>query len=395
MIIAVGTSRFDINWQNKDITWEDLLKKLQTTTHTPETQKEYFSIKDSKKQANIKDVGGFVGGELTLDGHRRKSEVVNRTMITFDLDDCTTETIANIEQIKDFNWCYYSTHKHTPDKPRLRVLIPLAKPIPPDRYEALARKVAEQYKWLKVIDPRSFSISQLMYWPSTSKDGEYKFNFYSDASNLDGGTFLTKQYTDWRDRHEWPAAPHEHIRRDPTSPDGRRKDPRESSGIVGLFCQEYSIQDAINEFLPDVYESTSDPDRFKLASSSSTAGLQVFGGNNNDLFCCSWHANDPINQEQAGQTVNAFDLVRIHKFGYLDDPNEDYTHKIRPSTKKMMEFAGKIPGVQNQYLNQVNQARTNRRNNLKDYSQEQMKKFVIEEFQLDHSSHTPKESPHG
>lgn len=395
MIIAVGTSRFDTNWQNKDITWEDLLKKLQTTTCTSETQNEYFSMQDSEKQANIKDVGGFVGGELTLDGHRRKSEVVNRTMITLDLDNCTKKTIVGIEQIKDFNWCYYSTHKHTPDSPRLRILIPLAKPIPPDRYEALARKIAEQYNWLKAIDPRSFSISQLMYWPSTSKDGEYKFNSYSSASNLDGGTFLIKQYTDWQDRHEWPAAPQEHIRRNPTSPDNRRKDPRERGGIVSLFCQEYSVQDAINEFLPDVYESTSDPDRFKLASSSSTAGLQVFGGDNNDLFCCSWHAKDPINQEQAGQTVNAFDLVRIHKFGYLDDPNEDYTHKIRPSTKKMMEFAGQLPFIQTQYLNQSNQRQLNRYNNLAQYSQEQLKQLATEEFQLEKASDKPKESPHG
>lgn len=339
MIIATGTSRFDTHWKNQDVTWDWLIKHLQNPIHTSETVAEYNAMTNETKKTDIKDVGGFVGGELTLDGHRRKSEILNRTMLTFDIDNGTPELLPEISQITDFNWICYSTHKHTPEHPRVRIVVPLDKAISAEQYEAVIRKIADRYNWMPAIDPRSFSVAQLMYWPSVPKDGTYYFNFYyQNGNNLNAGTVLSSGYTDWQDRRQWPAAPGEHFRLT-ASVDNRRKDPRENKSEVGLFCRTYTIPDAISTFLSDVYEPTNDSRRYKLSQSSSTAGLQTFGGDNNDLFCCSWHANDPINQEQAGQTVDAFHLVRIHLFGNLDNPETIYKKlSDRPSYTRMCAF---------------------------------------------------------
>lgn len=356
MIIATGTSRYDVHWKNVSISWQELLQKCRHPIRTSETVKEYREMQKSQDKDDIKDHGGFVGGELSSDGHRRKSEILNRTLLTFDLDNATPELISGLEQITDFNWCCYSTHKHTPEHPRLRVLIPLSKPIPPEQYEAVVRKLSEQYHWMNAIDPRSFSVAQLMYWPTVSKDGIFYFHEYTEENNtLDAGKFLLTSYEDWQDRRQWPVARGEHIRTSVITAGRPRKDPRNGDSIPACFCQCYTIPEAIEKFLSDVYEPTGDPARFKLIESSSTAGLQTFGGENNDLFCCSWHANDPVNQEQTNQTVDAFNLVRIHKFGFLDNLEETYSKlSTRPSYEAMVKYTEGLPEISKLLFKQKN-----------------------------------------
>ena len=46
--------------------------------------------------------------------------------------------------LHDFKCCVYSTHKHTPEHPRLRMIIPLAHDITEEEYPAVARMVAKE-----------------------------------------------------------------------------------------------------------------------------------------------------------------------------------------------------------------------------------------------------------
>ena len=69
MKIAVGNSRMDKKWKNRDISWENLCQRVSSTIRTTETVEEYRKLKKGA-QDNIKDVGGFVGG--TLRGGSRK-----------------------------------------------------------------------------------------------------------------------------------------------------------------------------------------------------------------------------------------------------------------------------------------------------------------------------------
>ena len=41
MKISVGNSRMDKKWKNRDISWEDLCKKVSVTQRTTETVEEY------------------------------------------------------------------------------------------------------------------------------------------------------------------------------------------------------------------------------------------------------------------------------------------------------------------------------------------------------------------
>ena len=115
--------------------------------------------------------------------------------------DYATEDIAEqIEQFFDFRCLIYSTHKHTPEKPRLRLIIPLSRTVSPDEYAAVARKVAEDIG-MELFDDTAYEPSRLMYWPSTSADGEFFFRdipgkFLNPDSVLYKGDFhLQKYYT--------------------------------------------------------------------------------------------------------------------------------------------------------------------------------------------------------
>ena len=65
---------------------------------------------------------------------------------------------------------------------------------------------------------------------------------------------------------------------------------------------------------------------------STSGGLVIY----DDKFGFSHHGTDPA----SGILCNAFDLVRIHKFGELDQDAKDDTPANRlPSFTKMNEFA--------------------------------------------------------
>ena len=89
-------------------------------------------------------------------------------------------------------------------------------------------------------------------------------------------------------------------------------DPLEKEGTVGLFNRAYfPISKALDTFLFDVYEATDNMNRYHLIDSHSIAGVEI----KEDKFVYSHHAKDPAYMK----LCNAFDIVRIHKFGDLED----------------------------------------------------------------------------
>jgi predicted P-loop ATPase len=331
LIIATGKSRYEKKWKNKKMLWSALLKKLGNSVETPETHAEFMQMpKDD--QDRIKDIGGFVGGHLK-DGMRRTGHVVARQILTLDLDFPPADLVGELMDsfALDCAMAIYSTHKHTSTKQRLRLIIPLDREVSPDEYEAIARKVAEKVG-IDYFDDSTFQPTRLMYWPSHSSDVEPFFWSY-DAPVLSADDVLA-EYPDWSDTSYWPESSRmTGVRKKQADKQG---DPTEKKGIVGAFCRTYSIVDVIHKFLPDVYTETAQPDRYTYAAGSTAAGLVIYEGGK---FAYSNHSTDPA----GGQLCNAFDLVRVHKFGDLDEGHENAVGKKRPSYQAMAELAAEDP----------------------------------------------------
>lgn len=147
-------------------------KRLSQTTRTAETVEQYKKLPKGQ-QDSIKDVGGFVLGKLR-GGRRKKECVLSRSAVTLDMDYGTENIIDELSVFFDMKMVVYSTHKHTPEKPRLRLIIFLTRDITPDEYGAVSRMIASDIG-IELFDDSTYEPSRLMYWPSTSSDGEYVF----------------------------------------------------------------------------------------------------------------------------------------------------------------------------------------------------------------------------
>ena len=331
--VAVGNSRKTKKWKNKTVKWSELLDRLQVTTRTPETVAEYKAM-NREMQSDIKDVGGFVGGYCN---NGSRSDIAFRSVLCLDADYADTEIWADWETLFGNAAAIYSTHKHTPQKPRLRLVIPLSRDVTPDEYQAIGRRVADTLG-IDKFDDTSYQPQRMMYWPSTSQDGEYFFR-YTDAALLDPDTILAT-YHNWADVSSWPMS--SRVADIVKHTAAKQKDPLEKPGLVGAFCRAYTIQEAIEAYIP-TYQPCTDPNRYTFTKGSTAAGVVVY----DDKFSYSHHATDPA----SGQLCNAWDLVRLHKFAALDadaDPDKPTTSKS--SYKAMTQLAAEDPKVKAQVV---------------------------------------------
>lgn len=332
-IISTGNSRKDKFWKEQSVSWEEFAQRLSRTTVTSETQEEYRKMK-KYQQDNVKDVGGFVAGELK-DGRRTKASVINRTMLSLDMDyaDDALAIAENMEMLYGYSAVIYSTHKHTPEKPRLRLIIPLSRTITADEYQAISRRVAKEIG-IELFDDTTYEPNRLMYWPSTSSDGEY---FFREIK----GSFLNPDsildiYDNWQDSSSWPVSSRQTTLLKRLMK--KQADPVRKEGLIGAFCRSYSIEEAIETFLSDIYQPSVMPERYDYTLADSTAGVVTYSGK----YAYSHHATDPA----CGYLCNAFDLVRIHRFGDLDEGADE--KRQLPSVKAMLEFCTEDEKVKRQ-----------------------------------------------
>ena len=320
--VALGNNRKTKHWKNKQLPWSALLDRLASTTRTPETLAEYRAM-SRDKQSDIKDVGGFVGGYCN---NGSRTAVAFRSVLCLDADFADADLWPDWELLYGNAAAIYSTHKHTPEKPRLRLVVPLARDVSPDEYQAIGRRVAATLG-IDKFDDTTYQPQRVMYWPSTSQDGEYVFN-YIDAPLLDPDKVLAT-YHNWQDVSSWPMSSRvaEVVRKTAA----KQKDPLIKGGLVGAFCRAYTIQEAIAEYVP-AYQPCDEPGRYTYTEGSTAAGVVIY----DDKFSYSHHATDPA----SSQLVNAWDLVRLHNFAELDeDVDQDKPASQRPSYKAMAQLA--------------------------------------------------------
>lgn len=316
--IATATApRHQVTWSQEAWTWDRFVKRVQFTHRTSETLA-VFMTSPKPRQDEIKDVGAFFTGYLA-DGKRQKDKVKSRSMLVLDIDDGYPDLWEDFICFYNSAALVYSTHKHSPVNVRMRLCMPLDRNVTTEEYEAIARKIAGVIG-TKHVCPSSFQIHQFMYWPSSSKDGDYYFR-HQQGDWLSADQVLS-EYRDWTNVAEWPLCPTESevIRTDLK----KQQDPLEKEGVVGAFCRTYSIAEAIEEFLPTVFTACGD-DRYTYEGGSTAAGAVCY----EDKWLYSHHSTDP----GSGQLLNAFDLIRIHKFGSQD------TEARKVSTGLMLHLA--------------------------------------------------------
>jgi len=305
-------------YKNTETTWGAVKDRCRVPVRTTETVEEYPKL-PKEEQDDLKDVGGFVGTFLK-GGSRKCSNVVSRCVGMLDADNIPSDVdfpaLANAA-LRESEYFVYSTHKHTPEAPRFRLVMLFSRDVSADEYPALMRMIAKQIG-MDLFDDTTYQVNRMMYWPSCPSNGEFVF-LENTGAPLDPDKYLS-MYANWRDCSLWPTS----TRQSAVIQRGikQQQDPLTKSGVIGAFCRAYGIEDAIDAFLPDVYEPSAISGRYDYIPADSSAGVVLYEGK----WAYSHHATDPACEK----LLNAFDLIRIHKFGDMDE---------KASFKAMSELA--------------------------------------------------------
>lgn len=317
--LSVAGSSASLKWSTVRYTWEDFLERLNRDIRSTETMRDFDRL-DRTARANLKDVGGYMAGELS--GARRlKSAVLSRSMITLDVD--YADSLFPVEFDTRFPGVaavIYNTRSDREKSRRFRVVIPFAEEVQDvAQYEAAARKMAELLG-IDLFDPTTFQAERMMYWQSLSSDQPKVFEvFDGEPISADYLLSLYGNNEEWRDIRNWAFKSDQEKETRAIVGKAMAQNPKEKAGLVGAFCRAYSVPAAIEKYLSDVYEIAPGNDRYTYKEGHSVGGMIVF----DDLFCFSYHSTDPIAD---GHAYNAYDLVRVHKFGHLG--KEDSTKEM-------------------------------------------------------------------
>lgn len=306
LAIAYGNNRQTKTWSNKTIKFDDLKERLKVTIRTPESVEEYAKFNKAKRDS-VKDHGGFVAGALK--GGRRKIDTVEfRSMIALDGDRIDKEFLDNYEANAPYTSVLYTTHSSTDAEPRVRLIYPLTRDVTPEEFVAVSRYLA-QMLGIDFFDECSYQPNQLMYWPSSPANGNFVYK-ETDNGWLDPDVLLSA-HPEWTDPTRLPTSSRESKAN--TTAKQTVQNPLDKEGTVGLFNRVYfPITKVMEKYLSEVYEPTDNEGRWHLIESNSMAGVEII---EDGKFAYSHHAKDPAYLK----LCNAFDLVRIHKFGDKDD----------------------------------------------------------------------------
>lgn len=303
---------------SKKIVWKDLLKNLSYAMTDSNTTTLQYSKMKSDDRASLKGAAGYFVGGPSIDGLRKKASFSERSVLCYDLDDLSVKVAKQLlggnTTLRGIEHFVHTTRSHTPEKPKLRIVIPLKTSVIARVYEFLTWYFADKYfdklSEINVVDPISHRIAQLMYYPTVCSDGE--FLTYHGAGRLFEAFDLLSTIKDWSDPQNLPLKARSASK---SSITGGLRDPRTKSGLIGAFCRSYDIEAAIENFLPEIYlksDVSSNETRYTYALGSGNGGACVYDHN---TYIYSNHSTDRLFQKCA----NSFDMVRIHLFGELDE----------------------------------------------------------------------------
>jgi len=309
--IAVCNRKTDKKYKNQEQEWDYIIDRNRTPIRTSETAEEYPKLPKKQRDA-LKDNGGFVGGHLK-GGIRKNGNVISRGIGMLDADriDIGTDFIDAVKTaLPNTEYFIYSTHSHTPQNPRYRIVILFSREVSEDEYPALMRMMAKQIN-MDYFDDSTYQANRMMFWASCPSNGDFIFE-EEHGEPLDPDEYLS-MYDDWHDVTQWPTSSRqsEVISRSIKE----QADPASKDSMVGAFCRTYTITAAIDAFLSDVYAPSSGTGRYDYIPADSAAGVVIY----DNKFAYSHHTSDPACE----RLLNAFDLVRIHKF-YDEDEKKSF-----------------------------------------------------------------------
>ncbi len=341
-VFALGKGKGLGRIENVRWSWRKMKKRLsEPLVDTSCNYAQYEAMTQDEKLAKKRAPGSWTPSRYK--GNRRAvADLREKTLVVYDLDYISQDQLDDIQMgltdISTYAWFMQTTRSHTPESPRVRMVLPVGRPMGPEEAHAVFRLLAlkladDPEEAIEIPDLVSFRGNQTMFMPSISRGQE----FWPDenvAPILDVDAFLA-EHPGWEDFENLPFQVEE-SKHGKTDPNNRMDDPYEKLEPIGAFCRCYTVQEVIQEWLPDIYEpcdASGGQERYTYLLGTASSGAVVYEGGK---FLHSNHGSDPVD------TANAFDLLRLHKFGHLDtEAHTNTSPGNMPSYKAMIDFASK------------------------------------------------------
>ena len=291
---------------------------------------------ENVKQQATKDGLNYIAGQL-LDytKPRGKDNVIDRCAVILDCDDADKAGIDKlVEAVRGLGIraVVHSTYSSTPDKPRVRVVIPLTTVVVPGDYVALCKGLMNHLNMVE-WDESCAQAERAMYAPAKPEGGDY-WAEETEGPLMDG--------QEWLKAHE-PKQRKARTSKGNIAKRDRKRKPENDPAIQGAFNRVYTIADAIEEFdLP--YEPCREG-RWTYYGSHTEGGLRLVEGRED--LCISEHANtDPacfVDGNGSHRALSAFELCAVHLYGEDDDTT--MPPRERASMQKMAKRAAEDEAV--------------------------------------------------
>lgn len=274
--------------------------------------------------------GVFVG---TLRAPRATAEnVVEHTAVVLDLDQDVPHDVPERLRRQGWDSVVHTTASHTAERPRLRVIIAVSRPVNPGAYPTLVKWAAE--KLGVTVDPSAMAGCHRFFLPHVVPGSDAEL-FGIEAHRIIGSPILVGEALNSAPMFDQSAttesdAPKPHIRRDPL----------QLPGAAGAFNRTYSMEEAVEEFqLP--YRPCGNG-FIHVDSTQTQPGLTPVNDARTLWFD---HAGTSPTH---GQTMSVFDLVAEWRHGLQTGSAQDDQDKPpaeRRSRAMMGVDAAQIPAV--------------------------------------------------
>ena len=159
--------------QNNEVMWSEWLNRIQTPMNNSDKYKRGLVL--------YGDVEDEVKDDETIPKYRKDDNIINRSVIALDYDEIREQDFKSLhkaisKQLEGHSWAFHTTHSHTTEKPRIRLMVPLNEPVSADDYRKYSRALANHIG--HKVDEASFVPSQAMALPvKNDKDAVYIFRF--------------------------------------------------------------------------------------------------------------------------------------------------------------------------------------------------------------------------
>ncbi|MBC8745798.1 MULTISPECIES: AAA family ATPase [Paraburkholderia] len=174
----------------KPISFEALKQFVSMPKQSPMSHTDFMAL-SNKERGEAKKRDPFVVFGAFDGNQRNHASFKRRSALTLDFDKGTADLFAALvrgDTLAPFDYLWHTTRSHTPEAPRLRIIIPSIRDMSREEHRTVALAIATFFR--ATLDPGSLEAERAMYCPIQNQGAEYRFGVSLGGGYLNPDSYL-------------------------------------------------------------------------------------------------------------------------------------------------------------------------------------------------------------